>query len=166
MSNGETRFIFCLSSTSARPSLDEFVGIILVHENLVSQPRFGQTFPENQILLAKKIWIRDLRPVPPGSLRLCSILESGPSGDLCSICKSDHPFSTHIGILHCDHRCGNSQFCQTFAENAGFSFQMHKFQSRQSLLRCPSRRDSMSGACFPHLRPRASVVLGVRGGTF
>jgi len=77
--------------------------------------------------------MRDLRPASPGSLRLDSIIESGPSCDLCSICKSDHPFSTHCYI-------GNSDLCQTLAENAN-SFL--KFQSQKNPSEVPQAGDGI-----------------------
>ena len=145
----------------------------IIDQSLVSNPGFGQRFRENLILFAKKttyiyyillhrcpVWIWDLRPVPIGNLRLCSIIKSGPSGDLSSICKSDHPFSAHIGMLHCDHR--SRRFLVWKATLPSIPEHAHDF-SQISIPEKPSEvpqvGDSISAPCFPLWGPGPSLFL-------
>ena len=163
-------FLPFVNIRSTKLEWHKFAGILLVDENLVSQPRFGRTFPENRILLATKLhlsilfitwapgWIRDLRPVPPGSLRLCSILESGPSA-ICVLSASQIIRFPHVWACY----IGNSQLCQTFPENADI---FCRIQSRQkTLLRCPKLETGFS-PCFRLWGPAPSLFVASTAAPF
>ena len=99
--------------------------------------------------------MRDLRPAPPGSFRLCSILESGPSGDLCSICKSDHPFSTHYWHVTLRSLILTFFLVWRLFTLPSICWQCGSFKPGDRIL-----------TLLPALRPRAIVVRGVHRGAF
>ena len=144
----------------------------------MSNPGFGQRFRENLILFAKKTtYIYYIgAQFGYGILALFQLETSGFAALLkvghLAIClpsasqiiRFPHILACYIVIIDPgDFWCGDSQLCQTFAENA-HDFSQISIPGKPSEV--PQIGDSISAPASHHWRPRAIVVLGVHCGPF